>query len=89
MGDRLCLVDFDGLTNNPKEVMSSIWKFLEMDEPEHDFNNVRQLTTEDDSVHGLDLHTIRSKVEPIRDDSEEILGKGLCKQLEGAEFWRV
>lgn len=87
LGDRLCLVDFDGLTNNPKEVMSSIWKFLEMDEPEHDFNNVRQLTTEDDSVHGLDLHTIRSKVEPIRDDAEEVLGSALCRKLEGQEFW--
>ena len=69
--------------------MDEIWSFLEMEAPNHDFNNVEQVTFEDDSVHGLDLHTIRSKLEPVKDDSEKILGKSLCKQFEGAEFWRV
>jgi sulfotransferase len=89
MADRLCLVDFDILTSKPKESMDEIWSFLEMVSPNHDFNNVEQVTFEDDSVHGLDLHTIRSKVEPVKDDSEEILGKSLCKKLDGTEFWRI
>lgn len=86
--DRLCLVEFDGLTENPKAVMSNIWQFLEMSEPVHDFNNVEQVTIEDDSIHGLDLHTIRPKVEPVVDDSLQILGAELCNKLEGSEFWR-
>lgn len=88
MADRLMLVEFDGLTANPKETMASIWQFLGMEPPEHDFDNVKQVTTEDDSVHGLDLHTIRPKVESVTDDAETILGTSLCQKLEGSEFWR-
>jgi len=82
------LVEFDALTSNPKETMASIWQFLGMESPEHDFDNVKQVTTEDDSVLGLDLHTIRPKVESVADDAETILGASLCQKLEGAEFWR-
>ena len=86
--DRLLLVEFDALTSRPEETMSQVWEFLEMDVPDHDFDNVEQVTYEDDSVHGLDLHTIRPIIEPVPDDSEEILGTDLCKTLEQAEFWR-
>ena len=88
LADRLLLVEFDALTSKPTETMAEVWDFLGMEAPEHNFNNVEQTTTEDDSVHGLDLHTIRPIIEPVPDDSEEVLGTTLCKTLEGAEFWR-
>ena len=69
--------------------MERVYEYLGLPFYQHDFNNVEQVTFEDDSVHGLDLHTIRSKVEPVKDDSEEILGKSLCKKLDGTEFWRI
>jgi hypothetical protein len=68
--------------------MDGVWKFLEMDAPNHDFTNVEQVTTEDDSVHGLDLHTIRQEVKPVVDDSLQILGKDFHTTLQNAEFWR-
>ena len=41
----------------------------------HDFNNVQQYTKENDAEHGFtDLHTIRPKIQPVIDDSKEILG---------------
>jgi len=86
--DRLLLVEFDALTSRPEETMSQVWDFLGMQAPDHDFDNVEQVTYEDDSVHGLDLHSIRNKVESVTDDSENILGAELCAQLRGAEFWR-
>lgn len=88
LADRLLLVEFDALTKNPDEVMDEVWSFLGMESPEHNFEDVKQVTTEDDSVHGLDLHTIRPKVEPVADDSATILGEELAKSMEGAEFWR-
>ena len=88
MVDRLLLVEFDALTSKPKEVMSDVWSFLGMEAPEHDFDNVEQVTYEDDSVHGLDLHSIRNVVESVKDDSLEILGAKLHQDLQGAEFWR-
>ena len=86
--DRMLLIEFDALTHRPQEVMDSVWQFLEMDPPKHDFNKVEQVTYEDDSVHGLDLHNIRSQVAPVEDDSYNILGMQLCQELAGAEFWR-
>ena len=88
LGDRLCLVEFDDLTHNPKETLEDIYKFLELPNFEHDFSNVEQYTTEDDSVHGLPLHTIRKEVKPILDDSVKVLGADLVKQYTSTEFWR-
>jgi sulfotransferase len=88
LGDRLCLVEFDDLTHNPKETLEDIYKFLELPNFEHDFTSVEQYTHEDDSVHGMDLHTIRKDVKPIKDDSASVLGVDLCKQYNGTEFWR-
>ena len=88
LGDRLCLVEFDDLTHNPKETLEDIYKFLELPNFDHDFTSVEQYTHEDDSVHGMDLHTIRKDVKPIKDDSASVLGVDLCKQYNGTEFWR-
>ena len=88
LGDRLCLVEFDDLTHNPKETLEDIYKFLELPNFEHDFTSVEQYTHEDDSVHGMDLHTIRKDVKPIKDDSASVLGVDLCKQYNSTEFWR-
>ena len=88
LGDRLCLVEFDDLTHNPKGTLEDIYKFLELPNFEHDFTSVEQYTNEDDSVHGMDLHTIRKDVKPIKDDSVSVLGVDLCKQYNSTEFWR-
>lgn len=88
LGDRLHLVEFDALTGDPEATMGGIWDFLGMQAPKHDFNHVEQVHFEDDSVHGLDLHTIRQQVKPLADDSEQILGEPLAQSYRGAEFWR-
>lgn len=87
LGDRLHLVEFDALTGDPEATMGGVWDFLGMKAPKHDFRNVEQVHFEDDSVHGLDLHTIRKEVRPVADDSQQILGE-LAQSYRGAEFWR-
>jgi len=88
LGDRIHLVEFDDLTHNPKETLDGIYKFLELPSFDHNFKAVDQYTTEDDSVHGLPLHTIRKEVKPILDDSVNVLGADLVKQYTSTEFWR-
>ena len=88
--NRLGLIEFEDLTHNPAETMAKVYEFLGVEPFDHDFENVEQYTHEDDSVHGgLDLHTIRQKVKPVRDDSVSILGPDLVKQYTGTEFWRA
>lgn len=89
LGDRLHLVEFDDLTHDPEATLKGIYEFLELPAYDHDFSNVEQYTFEDDSVHGLPLHSIRKEVKPIKDDSHQVLGAALCKQYNGTEFWRI
>jgi sulfotransferase len=74
-GNKFYFVDYTKLTSNPRSVMKEIYSFLEKPYYEHDFNNVRQYTTENDAEHGFsDLHTIRPVIMPQKDDSKEVLG---------------
>jgi sulfotransferase len=89
LGDRLFIVEFDALTHDPEQTMTKIYQFLELPNFSHDFNNVEQVTKEDDRIHGsLDLHTIRPAVAPLRDDSESVLGTTLAREFASTEFWR-
>lgn len=89
LGDRLHIVEFEDLTNNPKETMDKIWRFLDMEPITHDFNNVEQVTFEDDSIHhALGLHDIRKSVKPVPKNAAAILGRNIADKYHRAEFWR-
>ncbi|HAO64394.1 TPA: hypothetical protein DCQ44_00230 [Candidatus Taylorbacteria bacterium] len=86
--DRLLLVDFDVMTANPKKVFADIYKFLGEKPFEHNFNNVKQVTWEDDSVHGFKgLHDIRSRVEPMKPQWPTVLGP-FAEQYGKLNFWK-
>jgi sulfotransferase len=76
------IVRFEDLTSNPAVTMRKIYAYLGEPEFEHDFQNVRQVTSEDDSqflFYGD--HRIRQKVEPVRPDWNEVLGKDLSEAI--------
>ncbi len=81
---RLVLVPFNSLTEEPKGVMKAIHEVLELPEFEYDPTDVKQITHEDDTWHGMNLHIIRPNVQPtpatpwkgvLPDDYIEALGK--------------
>ena len=63
--------------------MSRIYQFLNVPFFWHDFDNITQITKEDDSVYGLtsDLHAIRPKLEMKPSDADSILGKDITNWL--------
>jgi len=87
--DRLFFMEFDDLTNNPEQTMRNIYDFIGLEYYNHDFNNVVQITKEDDdNIHRIkDLHTIRSVVKPVLHKAYEILGN-VANQYSNLEFWR-
>lgn len=89
-GKRLLFVEFDELTCNPSGTMQAVYDYLGLPYHKHDFNNVQQVTKEDDEgVHRIpNLHTIRSVVAPVPRDSERILGANLAKKYSNLELWR-
>lgn len=71
----MLFVKFEDLTKNPQLQLKRIYNYLNLPYYEHDFDNVAQITQEDDSVYGIyGDHNIRTKVEPTRSNARDILG---------------
>lgn len=94
--DRMHFIDFEDLTRRPQETMQGIYRFLDVAPHAHEFDNVEQVTFEDDFVYGFkDLHVIRAKVEPqppawpkVYDDA--VFQSPTWKTIEDvAQFWKL
>jgi len=88
--DRLYFMEFDDLTQNPKQTIQNIYNYLGLKYYDHDFNNVPQYTKEDDdNIHRIkDLHTIRPIVQPVPLKANEILGEEIANSYKNLQFWR-
>jgi len=84
--DRMHFVRFEDLTSSPESTMMSVYEFLGEEWFEHDFDNVIQVTKEDDRVHSMDLHQIRGRVEPVAPRWPQVLGRAADK-YGGLELW--
>ena len=74
--DKILYVRYEDLCLNPEHEMKRVYNYLELPYFEHDFDNIQQITSEDDSVYGLsnDLHKIRPSLELNPSDFKQILG---------------
>ncbi len=88
LADRLFFVEFEALTSAPEETMQALYAFLGEEYFPHNFKHVEQVTWEDDSVHGFkNLHTIRTKVEPMEPQWPRILGN-FAASYDSLNMWR-
>jgi len=85
----MLFIKAEDLTGQPAREMQRLYDYLELPYYPHNFDHVPQTVHEDDSVYGLgaDLHTIRSRVMPLKDDSLEILGAETCQWIDGTFAW--
>jgi sulfotransferase len=84
--DRLLLVDYDILTQNPARTLELIYEFIGEAAFDHDFGNVEYEEGEFDQRLGVKgLHTIRRKVEFT--SRRTILPPDLFAKYEGMDFW--
>lgn len=88
--NQLLFVEFDQLTSQPYQTLQTVYNYLNLPYYPHDFNNIQQVTSEDDiGVHKVpNLHTIRSQVAPVPHDSRFILGDFLVQKYSNQEIWR-
>lgn len=86
----LFFLEFEDLTSRPYQTMRKVYDYLELPYYEHNFNHVEQVTKEDDeNVHRIPgLHSIRSVVEPVKNDTLNILGEFLTKKYSNLEIWK-
>ncbi len=86
-GDKLMFIHAEKLTESPQSVMNSVWEYLEEDSFTHDVSNVEQYTKEYDVGFPYGDHIIRQKIEPLKKDWCEILGRELSEQINQKFNW--
>lgn len=82
----LHFVQYESLTKNPEATLRDIYEYLGEDYYIHDFNNVKQVTYENDAVHGMPLHRIQRRVTPQEAQWPEFLGNA-AEKYKGTELW--
>lgn len=81
-------VKYEDLTLHPQQTMSLIYDYFGISDYKHDFDNVEQLTKEDDTIYGLyGDHVIRNKVVPMKSEADRILGKDVTKWIYDNFSW--
>ena len=86
--EKILFIRFEDLTTNPKKEINKVYNYLGLDQYEHDFNNIDQLTHENDVIHGIfGDHKIKNKISQLVDDYNEILGKGESDRIREHYEW--
>jgi sulfotransferase len=85
---KVLFIKFEDLTTDPKKEINRIYRYLDIEPFEHDFNNIQQLTHENDVIHGIfGDHKIKNKISPVPDDYNTILGKGEADRIREHYDW--
>lgn len=87
--DKILFVKYEDLCLYPEETMRKVYEYLGIPNFDHDFDNIEQITVEDDEVYGLtnDLHTIKPKLVLPQPDYKQILGDDICKWIYQNYTW--
>jgi sulfotransferase len=79
---KIHFVKFEDLCLYPDEEMRKIYQYLGVEFYKHDFDNIAQITKEDDAVYGIyGDHAIRTKLEPVPSQAKAVLGKDVANWI--------
>ena len=79
---------YEDFCQYPDQHMKKLYQFFEVEYFQHDWNNIQQLTSENDEAHGIfGDHKIRQKLERKPDDFQEILGDQTCNRIVSENQW--
>jgi sulfotransferase len=88
LNNNMLFVKFEDLCLYPETTMIKVYEYLELPYFKHDFDNIEQVTKEDDVIYGtFGDHTIRTKLEPVRSKANEVLGKDVTKWIYDNYKW--
>lgn len=85
---KMLFVKFEDLCLYPDAQMIRIYDYLGISYFKHDFDNIEQVTKEDDEVYGtFGDHVIRTKLEPVPSKAKQLLGKDVCDWIYNNYKW--
>ncbi len=84
----MLFIRFEDFTRDPETEIKRVYNYLELPYFQHDFDNVEQLTHENDVIHGIfGDHQIQPKVQPLVEDYTSILGFHNCDKIKQHYAW--
>jgi sulfotransferase len=85
---KMLFIKYEDLAKNPTKELTRIYNYLELPYFNHDFENIEQITQEDDAVYGIyGDHSIRKRLAPLPTDYAEILGSSACNWIKNNYRW--
>jgi sulfotransferase len=85
---KILFIRYEDIAAQPKQTLQKVYAYLGVTEFQHNFNDVAQVTQEDDQAYGIaGLHEIRPKVEPLKNDYLDILGKDTVRFVQANFAW--
>jgi sulfotransferase len=88
ISDKMLFVKFEDLCLYPDSQMIRIYEYLGIPHFKHDFDNIEQVTKEDDEVYGaFGDHVIRTKLEPVPSQAKQLLGKDVTDWIFNNYKW--
>lgn len=83
----IMVLDYTQIAKHPESTMKSIYKFIDEDFYQHDFDNVEATYDEfDEDVQLPGLHTTRKRVQYI--ERESVLPPDIWQRVQGMEVWK-
>jgi sulfotransferase len=82
----ILFVRFEDLCLYPEIEMARIYEYLGVDNYTHDFDNIEQITWEDDSIYNID-HTIKNKLSLPQSQAKQILTPQVCDEIYQLYRW--
>ena len=88
IASKILFVRFEDLCLYPETEMQRIYQYLEVPYYQHDFDNIQQVTKEDDEVYGsFGDHVIRTKLAPVPSKAKILLGKDVTDWIHTSYKW--
>lgn len=85
---KILFLRFEDLTTNPQLELNKVYDFFNTKRYDHDFNNIKQITHENDSIHGIyGDHKIRKVIEQVPFEYNQILGEQLSQEICNTYPW--
>jgi hypothetical protein len=85
---KMLFVRFEDLCMYPETEMKRIYSYLGTSYFAHDFDNIQQVTKEDDEVYGsYGDHEIRTVLAPVSSKAKQLLGKDVTDWIYSNYQW--
>jgi sulfotransferase len=79
-------IKYEDFCKNPNVIMNNLYKYLEIPVYNHNYNDIKQLTDQNDS-HYIFSHDVKPTLEQSSTNAEEIIGAAACTAIREQFAW--